>query len=252
MSLIAISHFCKKTESAVPGSFVIVVTTSQIRTLLSQLLLQLFYSSFCLSLLQAELLIRFLNEISFLRIDDYPGLDLRSANCSFSVFNNCSISQFALVFDVSLLLSVSSSPFVLKPSVLQTYLSLTGLLLCLPYERVSRNGFFRAEVNGLAFFCLETAKRRKVSADVKSQRRNCARRKMRRAQKRLRLTFKHGQTTRRCAGGGKLIWTETSLWKRENMAERSPDVSCAIKMAMNSPLDHRKMTKKRAGQVHIN
>ena len=42
---------------------------------------------------------------------------------------------------------------------------------------------------------LETAVRRKVIADVKSQKRNCARRKMRRARKRPRLTSKHGQTT---------------------------------------------------------
>ena len=38
-----------------------------------------------------------------------------------------------------------------------------------------------------------------------------------------------GQTTRRCAGGGKLIWTEASLRKRENMAE-----TCAGRQAKRS------------------
>ena len=50
----------------------------------------------------------------------------------------------------------------------------------------------------------------------------------------------------RCAGSGKLTWTEASLWKRENMAERSPDVSCAKKkMARNSLLESPKADKKR-------
>ena len=40
-------------------------------------------------------------------------------------------------------------------------------------------------------------------------------------------------------GSGKLIWTEASLWERENMAERSRDVSCAIKMKGSSLLSHR-------------
>ena len=34
------------------------------------------------------------------------------------------------------------------------------------------------------------------------------------------------------------------------MAERSPDVSCAITMAMNSLPGHRRITKKKAVEVH--
>ena len=40
-------------------------------------------------------------------------------------------------------------------------------------------------------------------------------------------------------------WTEASLWKREIMAERSPNVSCAIKVALSSLLGHLRMTKKK-------
>ena len=52
----------------------------------------------------------------------------------------------------------------------------------------------------------------------------------------------------RRAGRGKNIWTEASLCERANMAERSPDVSCAKKkVAENSLLSQRKMTKKSEG-----
>ena len=77
----------------------------------------------------------------------------------------------------------------------------------------------------------------------RSKQRKCAHRKMRRAQK-GRLTFKHGQTTQRCAGSGELNWMEASLQKRAITAERSPDVSCAMKMAMHSLPGHRRMAKK--------
>ena len=55
-----------------------------------------------------------------------------------------------------------------------------------------------------------------------------------------------------CAGSGQRIWSETRLWDHGKTAERSPDVSCAEKMAMNSLLGHRKMTKKGAAQDHNN
>ena len=66
-----------------------------------------------------------------------------------------------------------------------------------------------------------------------------------------RLTFKHGHTTQKCAGSGELNWTEARLQKRAITAERSPDVTCAIKMAMNSLHGHRRMAKKELNKSTI-
>ena len=56
----------------------------------------------------------------------------------------------------------------------------------------------------------------------------------RHAHKRPRLTLEHGP---------RQLNRDMSL-KRENVAERTPDVSSATKMAMNSLLGRQKMTKK--------
>ena len=49
---------------------------------------------------------------------------------------------------------------------------------------------------------------------------------------------------RRCAGSGTHLLTKTTSWERVNMAERLPDVNCAMQMAMNNLLGHRRDDKR--------
>ena len=58
-----------------------------------------------------------------------------------------------------------------------------------------------------------------------------------------RLTFNDGQTMEGVREVANTTGQRHVSGEPENTAERSPDVSCAVKMAMNSLPDHRKMTK---------
>ena len=106
---------------------------------------------------------------------------------------------------------------------------------CLAGKRLLTGREKGAKKAQLMFF--ETAKCRKSVRRSRAKQRKCARRTMRRAQKGHPLAFKHGQTTRRRAGGGRRGGVQT--------------VNLSVRAMLLPTFDHNPLMKAQAQRITV-